>query len=126
MIALLAPEANAQAVKEKKTNNLIRLWSIQGLGHDLRAEVIYQEKIIEVSFDSQRMKVGNWLLVGMTEKEIEFSALNKNGKLTNTRLRLKLPQTSEFATIWPNPTIDGMSLTDGTARPPVPLSMLKP
>lgn len=110
-------EFNKKNGKEKIANHTIKLWSIRGIGNDLTAEVIYQEKIVEVSFESKKIKVGKWLLVGITENEVEFLELNKKGKLSPLKLQLKLPQASEVASMWPTLNID---------RPPVPMSMLRP
>jgi len=96
------------------------------VGEDLRAEVIYQGEIKEVSFASEKIRIGNWFLVGINDKEAEFSILNANGKLSSKKLRLKLPQPSELAALWPNPLQEGGGSADGSTRPPVPMSLLKP
>ena len=106
--------------------NTLELWAIRGVGEDLRAEVIYQGEIKEVSFASEKIRIGNWFLVGINDKEAEFSILNANGKLSSKKLRLKLPQPSELAALWPNPLQEGGGSADGSTRPPVPMSLLKP
>lgn len=119
-------ETNIKNGKEKMVNSTIKLWSIRGVGNELTAEIIYQEKIVEVSFESQQIKVGKWLLVGITENEVEFAELSKNGKLSPVRLRLKLPKASEVASMWSSSMTDGMNLTEGASRTPVPMSLLRP
>lgn len=119
-------DSKKESNKDKPTDNSIKLWSINGVGNNLRAEIIYQGKIKEVSISSKNMQVGNWVLVGISEKEAIFSAFAKNGKLSRMRLRLKLPQPSEYASIWPAPIMSDMNLTGGPMRPPVPMSMLNP
>ena len=118
-------EANTPSNKPNASKNTIQLWSIRGLGDDLRAEVIYQGQIKEVSFAAENIRVGNWFLVGLTENEVQL-AMVSNGKLSKKQIHLKLPQRSELATLWPNPLLEGVNLQDGSLRPPVPLSMLKP
>jgi hypothetical protein len=120
------PLANAIPAQKNNTDTSLKLWSIRGLGRDLRAEVIYQGQIKEVSFAAENIRVGNWFLVGLTEHEAQFSVLNKNGKLSQNQIHLKLPSRSELATLWPNPLLEGVNLTDGSMRPPVPMSLLKP
>lgn len=112
--------------KKIAPKNTIELWAIRGVGEDLRAEVLYQGQIKEVSFSSEKIRIGNWFLVGINDKEAEFSALKANGKLSSRKIRLKLPKPSEFAAMWPNPLQDGINSADGTPRPPVPMSLLKP
>ena len=119
--------APAPAINKKiTTKNTLELWAIRGIGEDLRAEVVYKGEIKEVSFASEKIRIGNWFLVGINDKEAEFSVLNANGKLSPKIIRLKLPQSSELASIWPSPLLEGMNPTDGSSRPPVPMSMLKP
>jgi len=120
------PEVQATPTKKINTDTSIQLWSIRGLGEDLRAEVVYQGQIKEVSFASEKIRIGQWFLVGLTEDEAQFSVLTPSGKLSKKQLRLKLPQRSEWAGIWPAPLLEGMNMADGTLRPPVPLSLLKP
>jgi len=119
-------KTNLTANKNNTSKNTIQLWSIRGVGDDLRAEVIYQGQIKEVSFSSENIRIGNWFLVGLNENEAQFSAITPAGKLSKKPIRLKLPQHSELAVIWPNPLLESVNITDGTLRPPVPLSMLKP
>lgn len=119
-------EANLKDGKGKIVNQTIKLWSIRGVGNELTAEIIYQEKIVEVSFESKNIKVGKWLLMGITENEVEFAELTKNGKLSPLRLRLKLPKASEVAAMWPSSILDGVNLTEGGYRLPVPMSVLRP
>lgn len=104
----------------------LELWAIRGVGEDLRAEVIYQGQIKEVSFASEKIRIGNWFLVGINDKEAEFSVLNANGNLSSKKLRLKLPQPSDLASLWPHPMLEGTASADSNSRPPVPMSLLKP
>ena len=119
-------EAKVITNKKYTAKNSLELWTIRGLGNDLQAEVIYQGQIKELSFASHKLKIGNWLLVGLSDHEAEFSTLSANGKLSSQKIRLKLPQPTELAAIWPNAISEGMSSADSTLRSPVPLSMLKP
>jgi hypothetical protein len=119
------PLTNAIPAQKNNTDTSLKLWSIRGLGGDLRAEVIYQGQIKEVSFAAENIRVGNWFLVGLTENEVQLAMIS-NGKLSKKQIHLKLPQRSELATLWPNPLLEGVNLQDGSLRPPVPLSMLKP
>lgn len=119
-------ETTPTPIKTPPPKTTIELWAIRGVGEDLRAEVIYQGQIKEVSFASEKIRIGNWFLVGINDKEAEFSVLNANGKLSSKKLRLKLPQPADLAALWPNPLLEGMNSADGNARPPVPMSLLKP
>lgn len=119
-------EAKAITNKKNTAKNSLELWAIHGLGNDLRAEVVFQGQIKELSFASEKLRIGNWFLVGLSDHEAEFSALSSDGKLSSQKIRLKLSQPTELAAIWPNVISEGMSSADGTLRPPVPMSMLKP
>lgn len=121
-------QANATPTQKKNTDTSLKLWSIRGLGGDLRAEVVYQGQIKEVSLSltDEKMRIGPWFLVSLTEDEALFSMLTRNGQLSKKQIRLQLPERTELATLLPNPLFEGLNLADGTLRPPVPLSLLKP
>lgn len=119
-------EPTATTNKTTPSKNSLELWAIRGLGHDLSAEVLYQGQIKEVSFASEKLRIGNWLLVGINEKEVEFSALHTNGKLSSRKIRLTLPQPSDLNSMMPNASQEGVYSADSASRPPVPMSLLKP
>jgi hypothetical protein len=127
------------SVKKSATVQLPKLWSIQGVGGALRAEVMYQGRMHEVSIANDAVQVGHWMLVGLTDQVAEFRLTGDGKKSTKNSaqtIRLKVPDRQNVTQIFPTTSGFGMQanampLPLGAApvqamRPPVPFDLLKP
>ena len=148
-----APHPVTQTAAETKTKTKTRvktlpqLWSIQGLSNALRAEVVYEGRIYEVSFINDELRIGDWILVGLNEQEAEMAYLESDGNTTYAKadvVRLRLPKNALAASemfakaVSLNESATGAPLPTGIAPPdvipntknisklPSPLNLLKP
>lgn len=125
----------------------LKLWSIQGVGNSLHAEVLYQGRIHDVSIATNDVRVGNWLLVGLTDEEATFVPVGMGGKNITTSkqmLRLQVPRSSQATSqVFPTQSLglmspstaalsataipsDAASALSSASRVPVPFELLKP
>jgi hypothetical protein len=126
--------------KGQVVNPIPKLWSIKGLGHALKAEVIYQGHIYELSFENDAIRVGDWLLESLSSKELVLVQLKYFGKAEisgRREIRLQVPSTTQADQIFPMTAAIGMELptalgdasqgnTATPGRPPVPFELLRP
>lgn len=144
----------APASTPSTTNNLskpalapLKLWSIQGVGNTLHAEVLYQGRIYDVSIANDAVRVGNWLLVGLTDDEATFVPAGlgrKNITTSGQMIRLQVPRSSQATSqVFPTQSLgltsastaalsataipsDATNALNSAPRLPVPFELLKP
>jgi len=118
--------------KERVVKPIPKLWSIQGVGHALTAEVMYEGQIHELSFTNDAIRVGDWLLESLTAKEAVLTQAKYFGKTERSprrEIRLQVPSTAQAAQIFPTTTTterDAQGNVASSGRPPVPFELLRP
>jgi hypothetical protein len=144
-----APASTSSTTNSKSKTALspLKLWSIQGVGNSLHAEVLYQGRIHDVSIATNEVRVGNWLLVGLTDEEATFVPSGWGGKNITTSgqmIRLQVPRSSQatsqffptqsFGLMSPSTAAlsastipnDAASALSSISRVPVPFELIKP
>lgn len=118
--------------KERVVKPMPKLWSIQGVGHALTAEVMYDGRIYELSFTNDAIRVGDWLLESLTAKEVVLTQAKYFGKTersTRHEIRLQVPRAAQAAQLFPATTAtesDAQGNVTSAGRPPVPFELLRP
>ena len=135
----IKPAATGESGTSLKTPlELPKLWSIRGVGNALYAEVIYQGRIHEVSLvQEDNLRVGDWLLVGLTTQEALFTHLAGSAhpmRKEPVKLRLSLTASIKHINDLSAQPSTGSTLAESApltsnanpARPPVPFELLRP
>jgi hypothetical protein len=131
--------ANVSTSNKQVRKPIPQLWSIQGVGNELKAEVIYQGRIHELSFENNAIRIGDWLLESLTAKEIVLVQPKLFGKAEITARReihLQVPSTQQAVQIFPMAAVIGNDSPGAigdesqgknatTGRPPVPFELLR-
>jgi hypothetical protein len=140
--AYARPQTGATASSTSKgqvAKPIPKLWSIQGVGHALKAEVMYQGLIYEISFENDAIRVGDWLLESLSAKELVLVQPKYFGKTevsARREIRLQVPSTTQTVQIFPVTATTGIESVSAqgdalpgnaatAGRPPVPFELLR-